>query len=43
CVALSDELSKNDGRFNKKWVINGINKLRERIYSILSKHPKPKV
>lgn len=43
CVALNAESSKNDGKLNKKWVANGINKLRDRIYSILTKQPKPKV
>ena len=42
-VARGDELYKNDGKLSKQCAKNGINRLPDRIYIILTRQPKAKV
>lgn len=42
-VARGDELYKNEGKSHKQCAKNGVNKLPDRIYSMLAKQPKAKV
>jgi len=41
-VVIGDELYKNGGKSHKQYAKNGINKLPDRIYSILAKAKQPK-